>query len=84
MCRLLFNPIIEWWRKGPINAQLRQFVWSSAPIVRPFVHLTSRLCCLTKVCPCAQHYKISMLAYMFSYCTFCLPFSLPNAVLNRL
>lgn len=35
VCRLLFNPIIDWWHKGPINAQLRQFVWSGAPIVRP-------------------------------------------------
>lgn len=42
---LLFNPLIEWWRKGPINPQLHKFVWSGAPL----------------------HYKISMLAYMFSY-----------------
>ncbi|KAF8521626.1 glycosyl transferase family group 2-domain-containing protein [Hysterangium stoloniferum] len=42
---LLFNPLIDWWRKGPINAQLHQFVWSDAPL----------------------HYKLSMLAYMFSY-----------------
>lgn len=43
---LIFNPLIHWWRKGPINKQLRVFVWSNAPV----------------------HYKISMLAYMFSYC----------------
>jgi hypothetical protein len=43
---LIFNPLIEWWRKGPINKQLRIFVWSDAPV----------------------HYKISMMAYMFSYC----------------
>ncbi|OAX39708.1 hypothetical protein K503DRAFT_769252 [Rhizopogon vinicolor AM-OR11-026] len=42
---LIFNPLVEWWRKGPINKQLRIFVWSDAPI----------------------HYKISMMAYMFSY-----------------
>ncbi|KAK2467930.1 hypothetical protein APHAL10511_000225 [Amanita phalloides] len=42
---LLFNPIIQWWRKGPINHQIHRFLWSKAPI----------------------HYKISMLAYMFSY-----------------
>ncbi|KAG1743596.1 uncharacterized protein EDB91DRAFT_1038930, partial [Suillus paluster] len=41
---LIFNPLIEWWRKGPINKQLRIFVWSNAPV----------------------HYKISMMAYMFS------------------
>ncbi|KAM5541501.1 hypothetical protein V8D89_004691 [Ganoderma adspersum] len=42
---LIFNPLIDWWRLGPINKQLRTFVWSSAPV----------------------HYKISMMAYMFSY-----------------
>jgi len=29
---LMFNPLIEWWYKGPITKQLRNFVWSSAPI----------------------------------------------------
>ncbi|KAF8518592.1 glycosyl transferase family group 2-domain-containing protein [Gautieria morchelliformis] len=29
---LLFNPLVHWWRLGPINAQLRQFVWSDAPL----------------------------------------------------
>lgn len=43
--RLLFNPFIEWWRRGPIAHQIHTFMWSAAPI----------------------HYKISMLAYMFSY-----------------
>ncbi|PPR00631.1 hypothetical protein CVT24_005477 [Panaeolus cyanescens] len=42
---LLFNPLVQWLRKGPINAQIHKFLWSKAPI----------------------HYKISMLAYMFSY-----------------
>lgn len=42
---LLFHPVIQWWRKGPITKQLRVFLWSNAPV----------------------HYKISMLAYMFSY-----------------
>lgn len=42
---LLFNPLIHWWRKGPITKQLRIFIWSDAPV----------------------HYKISMMAYMFSY-----------------
>jgi membrane glycosyltransferase len=43
---LLFNPFVQWWRKGPINKQIHKFLWSNAPI----------------------HYKISMMAYMFSYC----------------
>ncbi|KAJ3560835.1 hypothetical protein NP233_g10573 [Leucocoprinus birnbaumii] len=42
---LIFNPIKDWWRLGPITKQLRTFVWSGAPV----------------------HYKLSMMAYMFSY-----------------
>ncbi|TFK63653.1 hypothetical protein BDN72DRAFT_307822 [Pluteus cervinus] len=29
---LIFNPLHTWWRLGPINKQLRTFVWSNAPI----------------------------------------------------
>lgn len=29
---LIFNPLIEWWRKGPINKQLHVFLWSAAPV----------------------------------------------------
>ncbi|KAJ7235647.1 glycosyl transferase family group 2-domain-containing protein [Mycena haematopus] len=29
---IIFNPIIRWWRKGPISDQLRGFVWSIAPV----------------------------------------------------
>ncbi|KAF6752647.1 glycosyl transferase family group 2-domain-containing protein [Ephemerocybe angulata] len=29
---LIFNPIIRWWRVGPINKQLRTFLWSDAPV----------------------------------------------------
>ncbi|KAE9409847.1 hypothetical protein BT96DRAFT_953206 [Gymnopus androsaceus JB14] len=42
---LLFNPLVEWWRRGPIARQIHRFIWSNAPV----------------------HYKISMMAYMFSY-----------------
>ncbi|TFK24102.1 hypothetical protein FA15DRAFT_593031 [Coprinopsis marcescibilis] len=42
---LLFNPIKDWWRKGPIARQIHKFLWCKAPL----------------------HYKISMMAYMFSY-----------------
>ncbi|RDB26851.1 hypothetical protein Hypma_005327 [Hypsizygus marmoreus] len=42
---LLFNPLIEWFRRGPIAHQIHKFLWSSAPM----------------------HYKVSMMAYMFSY-----------------
>lgn len=43
---LLFNPIAQWWRRGPVNHQIHKFLWGPSPI----------------------HYKISMMAYMFSYC----------------
>ncbi|KAF8452284.1 glycosyl transferase family group 2-domain-containing protein [Boletus edulis BED1] len=29
---LIFNPLITWWRLGPINKQLRVFMWSDAPV----------------------------------------------------
>ncbi|KAI0074901.1 hypothetical protein K474DRAFT_1647395 [Panus rudis PR-1116 ss-1] len=29
---LIFNPLIHWWRTGPITKQLRTFVWSAAPV----------------------------------------------------
>ncbi|KAI0294125.1 glycosyl transferase family group 2-domain-containing protein [Multifurca ochricompacta] len=29
---LIFNPLIHWWRVGPINKQLRVFLWSDAPV----------------------------------------------------
>ena len=30
--QLIFNPLIQWWRLGPINKQLRVFLWSAAPV----------------------------------------------------
>lgn len=29
---LIFHPLIDWWRKGPITKQLRTFFWSDAPV----------------------------------------------------
>ncbi|KAJ7510955.1 glycosyl transferase family group 2-domain-containing protein [Mycena galericulata] len=29
---LIFNPVKDWWRMGPITKQLRTFIWSDAPI----------------------------------------------------
>lgn len=29
---LLFNPFIQWFRKGPINHQIHKFLWSNAPL----------------------------------------------------
>jgi hypothetical protein len=42
---LLFNPLAQWWRRGPVTGQIHKFLWSRTPL----------------------HYKISILAYMFSY-----------------
>jgi hypothetical protein len=30
--RLLFNPFIKWFYKGPINHQIHKFIWSPAPL----------------------------------------------------
>ncbi|RPD65196.1 hypothetical protein L226DRAFT_456355 [Lentinus tigrinus ALCF2SS1-7] len=29
---LLFNPLAQWWRKGPIAHQIHRFIWSGAPL----------------------------------------------------
>ncbi|KAG2019686.1 hypothetical protein CC2G_005101 [Coprinopsis cinerea AmutBmut pab1-1] len=29
---IIFNPMVRWWRQGPISKQLRGFVWSAAPL----------------------------------------------------
>ncbi|KAF9022359.1 hypothetical protein BDZ89DRAFT_1163305 [Hymenopellis radicata] len=29
---IIFNPLVRWWRQGPISKQLRGFVWSAAPV----------------------------------------------------
>ncbi|KAF7307706.1 Glyco-trans-2-like domain-containing protein [Mycena kentingensis (nom. inval.)] len=43
---LLFHPLVQWWRRGPVTSRIHNFLWCrAAPL----------------------HYKISMMAYMFSY-----------------
>lgn len=29
---LIFNPLKDWWKMGPITKQLRTFLWSGAPV----------------------------------------------------
>ena len=29
---LIFHPLKDWWRYGPITKQLRTFLWTSAPV----------------------------------------------------
>ncbi|KAF8201059.1 glycosyl transferase family group 2-domain-containing protein [Mycena galopus ATCC 62051] len=43
---LLFHPLVQWWRRGPVTHQIHKFLWCKAA---------------------PMHYKISMMAYMFSY-----------------
>ncbi|EJD36732.1 hypothetical protein AURDEDRAFT_92601 [Auricularia subglabra TFB-10046 SS5] len=42
---LMFNPLVQWLRKGPINHQFHKFMWSRVPF----------------------YYKMSLMAYLFSY-----------------
>ncbi|KAI6133008.1 glycosyl transferase family group 2-domain-containing protein [Pisolithus croceorrhizus] len=37
---LIFNPLISWWRLGPVNKQLRTFVWSDAPVHYKFTMMS--------------------------------------------
>ncbi|KAI0827193.1 glycosyl transferase family group 2-domain-containing protein [Trametes gibbosa] len=37
---LLFNPIAQWWRKGPIAHQIHRFLWSNAPLHYKFSMLS--------------------------------------------
>ena len=32
VCRLLFNPFVHWWRRGPIAHQIHKFLWSDAAL----------------------------------------------------
>lgn len=29
---MLFNPLVQWWRKGPIAHQIHKFIWSGSPL----------------------------------------------------
>ncbi|KAI6139462.1 hypothetical protein EDD17DRAFT_1671634 [Pisolithus thermaeus] len=37
---LTFNPLISWWRLGPVNKQLRTFVWSDASVHYKFTMMS--------------------------------------------
>ncbi|KAJ4481261.1 glycosyl transferase family group 2-domain-containing protein [Lentinula aciculospora] len=37
---LIFNPLISWWKLGPITKQLRTFIWSGAPVHYKFSMLS--------------------------------------------
>ena len=41
---MLFNPIIQWWRKGPISGQIHRFLWSKAPIHYKISMLACKFC----------------------------------------
>ena len=44
--RMLFNPIVQWWRRGPINCQIHKFLWSQAPLH----YKISMLACMCLFC----------------------------------
>jgi len=60
---LIFNPLITWWRLGPINKQLRTFVWSKAPVHYKFTMMS---------CESERHLPYPrtdlLQTDMFSYC----------------
>ncbi|KAF9813569.1 hypothetical protein IEO21_05501 [Rhodonia placenta] len=37
---LIFNPLVDWWKMGPITKQLRVFIWSDAPVHYKFTMLS--------------------------------------------
>ena len=60
---LIFNPIIEWWRKGPINKQLHTFMWSAAP-VHYKVSMTSYM---FSYCECSPNFSSSSETYEIGF-----------------
>ncbi|KAH8835947.1 glycosyl transferase family group 2-domain-containing protein [Flagelloscypha sp. PMI_526] len=60
---IIFNPLIKWFRKGPISEELRGFVWSKAAPPHYKVRLSfPSYDFLLLTAP-----LIGMMAYMFSY-----------------
>ena len=69
---IIFNPLIKWWRHGPISRQLRTFVWSNAPIHYKIGMMSCTWMFFFFFVGCRTlipSYR-SMLD-MFSYCEFC-------------
>ncbi|KAI0261233.1 glycosyl transferase family group 2-domain-containing protein [Gloeopeniophorella convolvens] len=62
---LLFNPIVQWWRRGPVAHQIHRFLWSGAP----FHYKISMLACKQHYCVvhASADAQLSSLQDMFSY-----------------
>ena len=63
---LIFNPLIDWWRLGPITKQLRIFIWSNAPVH----YKISMMACTCYYCCELSKRLLTPWPYsdMFSYC----------------
>ena len=59
---LIFNPLVRWWRLGPINKQLRIFLWSDAP-----VHYKVSMMSCKLLLPIDQRSGANLNIDMFSY-----------------
>ncbi|KAI0746496.1 glycosyl transferase family group 2-domain-containing protein [Daedaleopsis nitida] len=57
---MLFNPVIQWWRKGPIGHQMHKFMWSNAPLH----YKLSMLAYMSSYYGIAAAFTISVLNYV--------------------
>jgi hypothetical protein len=63
LCRLLFNPLVQWWRKGPIAHQIHRFMWSGAPMH----YKISMMACECGPCPPCLRPSLTMLVLLRRY-----------------
>jgi len=63
---IIFNPLVKWWRDGPISRQLRGFVWSRAPVH----YKIGMMACEFDVFSFSCFSSISFRKDMFSYCKY--------------
>ena len=61
--RLLFNPFVEWFRKGPVARQIHRFMWSDAPLH----YKISMLACPFALQPFSSTTTNTLATDMFSY-----------------
>ena len=62
--RLLFNPFVQWWRKGPIAPQIHRFLWSNAPLHYKISMMACECCC--------EGDRIRILSAPFLFCRYVL------------
>ena len=67
---LIFNPLIDWWRLGPITKQLRIFLWSDAPVHYKVSMMACTSTCIPYIPSSCQILTVRFYIDMFSYCKF--------------